>query len=118
MENAIAVEARGQVAIVRVSGDLDMATAPGFRRQTVTAVAAGSTDVVVDLTATDHIDSVGVGLLLGVLKRVRTHGGSVRVVCDEDRIRRVLELTELTTIIPVFPRIDEALDAVAAGEGR
>ncbi len=108
MENAIDVEVRGHIAIVRVSGDLDMATAPTFRRETVAAIAAGATDVVVDLSPTDHIDSVGVGLLLGVLKRVRTHGGSVRVVCDEDRIRRVLELTELTTIVPVVDRLGDA----------
>ena len=114
MENVIDVEMRQKTAIVRVSGDLDMATAPSFRRQTVAAIAAGATSVVVDLTPTDHIDSVGVGLLLGVLKRVRTHDGSLRVVCDEDRIRRVLELTELTTIIPVVDRLDDALVGIAA----
>lgn len=117
MENVIAVEVRGQTAIVRVVGDLDMATAPAFRRETVAAIAAGATHVVVDLTPTDHVDSVGVGLLLGVLKRVRTHDGSVRVVCDEDRIRRVLELTELTTIIPVVDRLSDAMaDTAAQGE--
>lgn len=99
--------------MLRVLGELDLSTAPSFRQQIVTAVADGCHDLVIDLEATDYIDSVGVGLILGALKRVRTHGGSVVVACGEERLRRVLELTELDRIVRVIGSLEE-LDTPAS----
>lgn len=98
-------------AVLHVSGDLDLATAPAFRQAIVGAVAAGDRRLIVDLGATDHLDSVGLGLLLGARKRAVAHGGDLVVVCPEPRLRRVLELTELTRIVPVVERLADALDA-------
>lgn len=128
VEFSVTVEDRGPWTVLRVLGELDLATAPAFRQQLVGAVSEGHHDLVIDLDATDYIDSVGVGLLLGALKRVRTQGGSVVVVCSEPRLRRVLELTGLDRILTVVRSPDEAdaLASVAApgpssgppGEGR
>src|SRR5262245_33778548 len=104
--------------VLGVRGALDLATAPAFRQAVVRAlaeVAPGDAleDVAVDLTACDHIDSVGVGLLLGVRKRALGAGASVVVVCDEPRIRRVLDLTGVDQLIPVVERLLTATDAAA-----
>jgi anti-sigma B factor antagonist len=105
----IEVHHRGDQTVLAVDGELDLATAPAFRQAATNAVADGARDLVVDLSACDHIDSIGVGLLLGVLKRSRTVGGSLVVVCPDARLRRVLELTELTRIVRVSDRLDDAL---------
>jgi anti-sigma B factor antagonist len=105
----IEVHHRGQHTVLAVGGELDLATAPTFRQAVTNAVAGGSRHLVVDLSGCDHIDSIGAGLLLGVLKRTRTVDGSLVVVCPDPRLLRVLELTELTTILRVVDRLDEAL---------
>jgi anti-sigma B factor antagonist len=102
----------GDWTVLEVSGELDLASAPGFRQAVVAAVADGSTRLIIDLTVADYIDSVGVGLFLGALKRVRTHDGDVAIVCDEPRLLRVLELTEVNRIIPVHARVVD-IDGVA-----
>lgn len=104
------VTTRGSRLVVHVTGELDLATAPAFRQAVVGAIGAETADVVVDLTACDFVDSVGVGLLLGVLKRARTHGGRLVLVSDEPRILRVLELTDLVRIVPVVDTLAEALE--------
>jgi len=103
------VTTRGSRLVVHVTGELDLATAPAFRQAIVSAIGADTADVVVDLTACDFLDSVGVGLLLGVLKRVRTHGGRLVLVSDTPRIVRVLELTDLVRIVPVVDSLARAL---------
>jgi anti-sigma B factor antagonist len=102
---------RGSWQVLHVTGDVDLASAPAFRRALVQAVEPASAGLVVDLTACHHLDSVGVGLLLGALKRTRAHGGTLRLVASDDRILRVLELTELTRIVAVHPTLAGALDA-------
>lgn len=104
------VVTRGNWQVVHVTGDLDLATVPAFRRVIVGAVGPSTPRVIVDLTACDVLDSVGLGLLLGGLKRTRSHGGNLVVVCDEPRILRVLELSDLVRIVPVFASVADALD--------
>jgi anti-sigma B factor antagonist len=102
--------------VLHVSGELDLSSAPAFRHRVVSTVAEGGHRLVVDLTAVDHLDSIGIGLILGAQKRVRTHGGVVRVVADAPRICRVLELTDLARIVPVYSSVVAALaDGPGAG---
>jgi anti-sigma B factor antagonist len=107
----IEVHHRGDRTVLAVGGELDLATAPAFRQAATNAVAEGARQVVVDLSGCDHIDSIGVGLLLGLSKRVRTVDGSLVVVCADPRLVRVLDLTELSRILPVVDRLEEALGA-------
>jgi anti-sigma B factor antagonist len=101
--------ARGSL-VLGVIGDLDLASAPQFRQAVVSELTelAGEPlqSVVVDLSHCDHLDSVGVGLLLGVLKRARAAGASLSLVTDEPRLRRVLELTEVDRLVPVHDRVE------------
>src|SRR5690606_13179901 len=100
---------RADHSVLLVGGELDLATAPAFRTAAVAAVATGVGPVLIDLTACDHVDSVGAGLLLGVLKRCRAAGRALVVVCPDERLRRVLDLTELSRIVPVVPSVEAAL---------
>lgn len=107
--------------VLRVTGELDLATAPAFRQVTVAALAELSqsdvvAEVVVDLSNCDHLDSVGVGLLLGVLKRARTVGATMVIRCDEERIRRVLALTEVDRIVPVRTGLEGPTESVLGAD--
>lgn len=105
----IEVHHRGERTVLAVGGELDLATVPAFRQVGTNAVAEGARHLIVDLSGCDHLDSIGAGLLLGLLKRVHTVGGSLTVVCPDPRLRRVLELTELTRILVVVDHLDDAL---------
>jgi anti-sigma B factor antagonist len=102
------VEERGDVAVLAVSGEVDVATVPRLREQLHGLVASGTPRIVVDLDAVDFLDSTGLGVLVGALKRVRSNGGELALVCTSPRIRKVFEVTGLTKVFALFDTVDEA----------
>ena len=102
-------------SVVAVTGELEMATAPRLRQQVVSLIGAGRSHLVIDLSGVDFIDSVGLGVVVGALKRCRTHGGDLMVVGAVPRVRSLFEITRLDEIIDLHPDVEQALAAAGAG---
>lgn len=100
--------------VITVSGDLDVAGAPELRQVIVSAVADGEVLIVLDLTGVEFIDSFGLGVVVGALKRTRQRGGDLSVVCPERRVRRVFELCDLDRIFTLHTTLDEVADPTGA----
>lgn len=94
--------------VLSVRGEVDVYTAPRLRERLVELVAAGSRQVVVDLQAVDFLDSTGLGVLVGGLKRLRSHEGDLSLICTQSRILKVFEITGLTKVFTIYPDIDSA----------
>ena len=99
----------------RVAGELDIATAPKLREQLLGAISAHGPQVVVDLTDVGFLDSTGLGVIVGVLKRARTLGGDLRLVCPNANIRRVFEITALDRTMPLADSVDDVLVELSGG---
>jgi anti-sigma B factor antagonist len=95
--------------VVDVAGEIDVYTAPTLREKLTALVDAGSTDLVVDLTQVRFMDSTGLGLLVGVLKRVRGLDGRLQLVIDSERLLKVFRITALTQVFTICETLDEAL---------
>ena len=95
--------------IVEVGGEIDVYTAPRLREQLVDLVADGKYHLVVDMERVDFLDSTGLGVLVGGLKRVRAHDGSLRLVCTQERILKIFRITGLTKVFPIHASVDEAV---------
>ena len=106
--------------VLAVVGEIDLATAPRVRQAVidVLATAGSSPSVVLDLGSVDFIDSSGLGVVLGALKRVRAADGRLRVIVREPQVRRVFELTDLDRILALASSLDEALSMDAATADR
>lgn len=102
---------RGGWQVVSVSGEVDVVTAPGIRTEVVNLVTAGHTEIVLDFGRVDFIDSFGLGVMVGALKRINSHGGHLRIVIGEPRVRGVLELTGIDRVLDVYDSLDAALGA-------
>ena len=111
MDLRLDVTERDGWAVLAVGGEVDVATAPRLREQLIGLVNQGSHRIVVDLTAVDFLDSTGLGVLVGALKRVRTHDGDLALVCDEPRILKVFEITGLTKVFAMYADVDQAVSA-------
>ncbi len=94
--------------VLSVRGEVDVYTAPRLRERLVELVAAGSRQVVVDLQAVDFLDSTGLGVLVGGLKRLRSHEGDLSLICTQSRILKVFEITGLTKVFTIYPDIETA----------
>lgn len=104
-------------AVISLRGEVDLATAPRFRERLIELVNDGERQVVVDLDQVDFLDSTGLGVLVGGVKRLRSHGGELTIVCSNRRILRVFEVTGLTQVFAIHDSVaGAAAQDVAAVE--
>jgi anti-sigma B factor antagonist len=101
----------GDRTVVVVGGEIDVYTAPKLREQLVELVSNGDYHLVVDMEGVDFLDSTGLGVLVGGLKRVRAHDGSLRLVCTQERILKIFRITGLTKVFPIHSSVEEAAAA-------
>ena len=100
---------RGSWSVLTVAGELDVVGGPDLRQHVMSEVRSGNHRLVLDLTGVDFIDSFGLGVLVGALKRVRLLDGDLRLVVTEPRVRRVLELCDLDRVFDLHTTLDQAL---------
>lgn len=118
------IAAGGGCTVLRVTGEIDVYTAPLLRERLIHLVDDGARHIIADLRGVTFLDSTGLGVLVGSLKRLRGQGGSLRVVINADRILRIFRITGLVNVFALHPSAHEAVSAdehwraAIAAEGR
>lgn len=106
--------AGGQRAVVvQVVGEVDVYTAPRLKDKLLQVERDDVHQVVVDLSQVGFIDSVGLGVLIGALRRARAGGGTLVLAAPNTRIRRILDITGLSSAFIVVQSVQEGMDALA-----
>jgi anti-sigma B factor antagonist len=95
--------------VIEVGGEIDVYTAPRLREALVSLVDAGNYRVIVDMERVEFLDSTGLGVLVGGLKRVRAHDGGIDLVCTQGRILRIFRITGLSKVFTIFDTVEEAV---------
>src|SRR5438105_13061032 len=101
---------RPGVAIIALIGEVDVYTSPRVKQEIVNLLNGDTTRIIVDLTAVEYLDSTGLGVLIGGLKRTRERDGDLKLICDNVRILRIFEITGLTKIFDIYRNEAEALE--------
>ena len=107
--------AKDGIEVIDVQGEIDMYTAPRLRELLIDLVSKGHYQLVVNLDKVGFLDSTGLGVLVGGLKRVRAHDGSLDLVCTQQRILKIFRITGLTEVFGIYETMDQA---IAARRGR
>jgi len=108
MDLGLNVKEQGKYTVLSVLGEVDVYTAPKFRERLIELVTEGKHQIVVDLDGVEFLDSTGLGVLVGGLKRLRSHDGDLVLVCNQSRILKVFEITGLTKVFAIHTSVDEA----------
>lgn len=108
MELSLDHYARGDHTVLEVGGEIDVYTAPKLREKLVELVGEGHHRLIVDMTKVEFLDSTGLGVLVGGLKRVRSHDGTLSLVCNQERILKIFRITGLTKVFPIHESLDDA----------
>jgi len=108
-----AVQTHGEALVLKVAGDIGIATAPQVTEVVVAMLERRPAAVVVDLSEASFLSSAGLAALVDLHRRATPHT-RFRVVASESVVLRPLELSGLIELLTVRPTLEEAL---AADEG-
>jgi anti-sigma B factor antagonist len=98
--------------IVAVHGELDLDCAPELRRALIEAIDEHrGRPLVVDLEGVGFLDSTGLGVLVGGLKRAKEADGDLVLVATGHNVIRMLELTGLDRVFEIHQSRAAALGA-------
>lgn len=98
--------------VVTVEGELDVATVPRLRDELSRIEDEGGREIVIDLLAVPFIDSTALGLVVETSKRMSARGGVARIVCDDRRIARIIEITGLERVLRRHRTLRDALESL------
>ena len=102
-------EVIGGVPIVAAPEEIDITNAAELRAAVSEAVGSGSALVIVDMSRTRFCDSAGLNVLVASDRQARAEGGEVRLVIVAEAIVRVVALTGVDRVIPIYESVDKAL---------
>ncbi|HLL64704.1 MAG TPA: STAS domain-containing protein [Micromonosporaceae bacterium] len=114
MELSMSTRVLGDHTVLEVGGEVDVYTAPRLRERLVELVEQGARHVVVDLSRVEFLDSTGLGVLVGALKRLRAAGGTLGLVCAHERLLKIFRITALDRVFALYDTVDAATEAVVA----
>jgi anti-sigma B factor antagonist len=103
--------AKDGIEVIDIRGEIDMYTAPRLRELLIDLVSKGSYQLVVNLDKVGFLDSTGLGVLVGGLRRVRAHDGSLDLVCTREPILKIFRITGLTEVFGIYQTVDQAIAA-------
>jgi anti-sigma B factor antagonist len=99
------------IEVIDVGGTIDIYTAPRLRELLIDLVSKDNYQLIVNLDKVEFLDSTGLGVLVGGLKRVRAHDGSLDLVCTQERILKIFRITGLTKVFGIHETVDQAIAA-------
>lgn len=114
MSFTVSAEPDGDVAVVAVAGELDMATAPALQQAVTRLVDAGQTRLVFDLANVSFCDSTGLSVFIRAQNRSVAAGGEVRLAAPQRAVQRVLEVSGLVGVLRTHPTVAEAVTSASS----
>ena len=99
------------IEVIDVGGEIDIYTAPRLRELLTDLASTDNYQLIVNMERVEFLDSTGLGVLVGGLKRVRAHDGSLDLVCTQERILKIFRITGLTKVFGIHQTVDQAIAA-------
>jgi anti-sigma B factor antagonist len=109
----ITEELQGEIMVLHVGETrLDAARAPALREELLRLIDAGHSQIVLDLSATDFLDSSGLGALVSAVKRMGSKG-TFAIAGANGAVARLFTLTRMDRVFALHPSVDAAVTQIA-----
>lgn len=105
----------GGVRVMDIEGKITIGAGDiELRKQIEDAIAAGQLNILLNLGGVSHIDSSGIGEMVGCFTTVARKGGKMKLLNLTQKIHDILQITQLITVFDVFDSEPEALSSFTA----
>lgn len=94
--------------VVEVDGEVDAHTAPMIREAMINLLDEGQPRFVLDLGFVTFMDSMGLGVIVAITKRVREHEGALRIASVSGPLLRIFDLSGMRENYEIYPSAAEA----------
>jgi len=91
---------------------LDSSVAPNLKSELITLHAEGVRNIILDLSDVKYTDSSGLSALLVGNRVVQEDGGIFVLTCLSDHTSKLIKISQLDSVLNIFPKVEEAIDAV------
>ncbi len=98
--------------VVKIEGELDQHSAVELRRSLDERISLGCDNLVFDLGRLEFMDSSGIGVIIGRYKNVTALGGRAAIAAAKPQVERIIRLSAIDRIIPLYKDVDEAINAI------
>ncbi|AFY68925.1 anti-sigma-factor antagonist [Thalassoporum mexicanum PCC 7367] len=98
---------QGNIKAAYLHGKIDTSNSKQLRQEVIDCVEADTTTLVLDLHEVTFIDSSGLGSLVFLLKWMRSRGGRVVIYRPNSQVRMLLDIANMTQILPVCSNVEE-----------
>jgi len=101
----------GDIVIFDINGEIDLYNAPEIKEKIKEEMNKGKVNIIINLDKVSYIDSSGIGVLISSLSNLKKVGGALKLINVYASVRKVFELTKLTSFFDIY---DSESDAIAA----
>jgi anti-sigma B factor antagonist len=108
-EMSLSVLSRPGFTIVRLEGDLDIATTPVLRERLLGVLGPGVRLLIIDLSGVSFCDVSALAVLIGTQRRARGQGSTVRLAAPRPQLAKLLRVTGLDRHFTICAALDDAL---------
>lgn len=90
-----------------LKGEIDVYTSPKLKEKVIEEIEKGIKNLIINLQEVSYIDSTGLGILIGALKRIKEREGKLYLIFSSTRLNRIFEITGLNKIFIIYPAEEE-----------
>ncbi|MGA2141047.1 MAG: STAS domain-containing protein [Brevinematales bacterium] len=101
----------GDIVIFDINGEIDLYNAPEIKEKIKDELNKNKVNVVINLDRVSYIDSSGIGVLISSLSNLKKIGGALKLINVYASVRKVFELTKLTSFFDIYDNESDALSA-------
>ena len=113
----IETRCRHDVLIIEPRERITIETEPLFTKVMRALLDAGPRRFALDLAEVPYVDSVGLGAIVQAYTSARRRGGDLKLLHVNARVRRLLAITRLNTVLAICDTEDEVERSFNSGAG-
>ena len=98
-----------EVIGINIEGEIDVYTSPKVKEALNDLIQKENYNIVVNLEEVTYIDSTGLGVLIGGLKKVKENNGYIKLICTNPQIKKIFDITGLVKIFGIYDNENDAL---------
>ncbi len=100
---------KGEIVILDITGEIDLYNAPEIKDIISKLIEEQKYNVIINLEKVSYIDSSGIGALISSLSNLKKYQGGLKIINVYASVRKVFELTKLTSFFEIFDSEEDAL---------